>query len=256
MKKIIITIIVLILLIVTLIATLFIIKNIEENKNHADNSILFDDKGNILNDPSRCDEITEIINDINIQGVVELVNKGYIELFNGQHFGELGFEMKEYTRATIIDKNQECIDYLRLTKHDTSYIENGDILICSGDLKKKGYSMWYNDFDTKNNSIIVLKANDYKNMKLALLKRKGSYYPIVKIRNFDSDSGYIYLEYPLVDCTNSDAGYNFPFVLKASIDSDTIIKGNLERDKSAKVEFKNINDSLEDLQLKIIEIKN
>ena len=47
--------------------------------------------------------------------------------------------MEEYTRAIFKDNNQTCIDYLTLQKYDTNYIQEGDILICSGDLSKKGY---------------------------------------------------------------------------------------------------------------------
>ena len=47
--------------------------------------------------------------------------------------------MKEYTRANINNKNQKCLDYFTLKEYDTNYIQEGDILICSGDLSKKGY---------------------------------------------------------------------------------------------------------------------
>lgn len=83
------------------------------------------------------DEITEVIKDTVIQGIVELNHNGYIYIFNGQHFGEFGLEMKEYTRANINNKNQKCLDYFTLKEYDTNYIQEGDILICSGDLSKK-----------------------------------------------------------------------------------------------------------------------
>ena len=49
--------------------------------------------------------------------------------------------MKEYARANINDKKQECIDYYTLEKYDTSYIQEGDIIICTGDLIKYKYTM-------------------------------------------------------------------------------------------------------------------
>ena len=115
---------------------------------------------NIIYDASRINEVTETIKDAVIQGRVELNHNGYIYIFNGQHFGEFGLEMEEYTRANIKDNNQTCIDYLTLEKYNTSYIQGGDLLICTGDLRKKGYSMGDNDFDTKNNAIVVLKSKE------------------------------------------------------------------------------------------------
>ena len=52
-------------------------------------------------------EIVETIENTTIQGVVELNHNGYIYIFNGQHFGEYGFEMPEYSRANIDNKNQK-----------------------------------------------------------------------------------------------------------------------------------------------------
>ncbi len=68
---------------------------------------------------------------------------------------------KNIHQQILIIKNQTCIDYLTLEEHDINYIEEGDLLICTGNFTKKEIS----DFDTENNAIIVLKAKDYDIMK-------------------------------------------------------------------------------------------
>ena len=60
--------------------------------------------------------------------------------------------MEEYTRANIDDKNQKCIDYVTSKEYDTSYIEEGDIVICKGDLTS--YSIKNDDLDTKDNQLL------------------------------------------------------------------------------------------------------
>ena len=49
----------------------------------------------IIYDTSKTKEIKETIENTTIQGVVEVNHNGYIYIFNGQHFGEYGFEMEE-----------------------------------------------------------------------------------------------------------------------------------------------------------------
>ena len=141
-KKIIIAVLCIILIIAILLGILIFNKNtqINETEFKEDSSVIYDKEGNIIYDTSRQNEITEVVKDVYIQGMVELHHNGYIYIFNGQHFGEFGFEMEEYTRANITDIKQKCIDYFTLKEYDTSYIEEGDLLICSGDLSKKGYS--------------------------------------------------------------------------------------------------------------------
>ena len=103
--------------------------------------------------------------------------------------------MKEYTRANINNKNQKCLDYFTLKEYDTNYIQEGDILICSGDLSKKGYDTGENDFDTKDNSIIVLKSNDYEQMKRDALTGKRAYSSVVTIGDEYIEQGYVYLNF-------------------------------------------------------------
>ena len=147
MKKKIIIFIICIILVVFLCGVVFFYKDKKSDKTESSDkySVILDKGGNIIYDMSKKDEITEVIKDTVIQGIVELNHNGYIYIFNGQHFGEFGLEMEEYTRAIFKDNNQTCIDYLTLQKYYTNYIQEGDILICSGDLSKKGYSMGDND---------------------------------------------------------------------------------------------------------------
>ena len=215
---------------------------------------LYDRDGNIVYNGTREKEATEVVENTIIQGMVELNHNGYIYIFNGQHFGEFGLEMKEYTRANINNKNQKCLDYFTLKEYDTNYIQEGDILICSGDLSKKGYDTGENDFDTKDNSIIVLKSNDYEQMKRDALTGKRAYSSVVTIGDEYIEQGYVYLKYSLEDDTHSDTGYNFPFAIKAYITDDTEIIGNLQREKSVKVQYENSNAPLDELKIKSIEV--
>lgn len=162
--------------------------------------------------------------------------------------------MNEYTRANINNKNQKCLDYFTLKEYDTNYIQEGDILICSGDLSKKGYDTGENDFDTKDNSIIVLKSNDYEQMKRDALTGKRAYSSVVTIGDEYIEQGYVYLKYSLEDDTHSDTGYNFPFAIKAYITDDTEIIGNLQREKNVKVQYENSNAPLDELKIKSIEV--
>ena len=152
MKKKIIIFIICIILVVFLCGVVFFYKDKKSDKTESSDkySVILDKKGNSIYDMSKNDEITEVIKDTVIQGIVELNHNGYIYIFNGQHFGEFGFEMQEYTRANINNKNQKCLDYFTLKEYDTNYIQEGDVLICSGNLSKKGY-VGENDFDTKDN---------------------------------------------------------------------------------------------------------
>lgn len=211
-------------------------------------SKIYDEKDNMINildGVSREKEIVETIANIKIQGIVESSRNEYIYIFNGQHFGEYGFEMKEYTRANIDNKKQECIDYYTSEKYDTNYIQDGDLIICTGDLKK--YSTGDDDFDTKHNPIIVLKEKDYNNLKRKTINSAkvgtitvGEYYEI---------SNEVYIKYDV-----SDKEYKLPFVLKFNINDETKIIGNLEREKKIKVQYKDLNVPINELELKTIEV--
>lgn len=223
----------------------------ENNNNNNNSLVIYDKDENILYDNSKENEVTEIIRDTTIQGIVEMNHNGYIYIFNGQHFGEFGFEMEEYTRANIVDKKQICIDYITLEKYDTNYIQEGDIIICTGDLTKKGYT-GSNDFDTKNNAIVVLKSNDYNKMKQDALNSNNKYPSIITIGDIYTKSGYLYLKYSLEDDTYSNTEYNFPFAVKAYITENTQITGNLQKGEIVKVQYENL--STDELKLKSIEV--
>ena len=253
-KKLIITLTIIVIILIIIMCIVINNKKSNENNEKIDSTVIYDKDGNIIYDISRKNEITDVIKDTVIQGIVELNHNGYIYIFNGQHFGEFGFEMEEYTRANINNKNQKCLDYFTLKEYDTSYIQEGDILICSGDLSKKCYSMGDNDFDTKDNSIIVLKSNDYNQMKRDALTGKRTYSSIVTIGDEYTESGYVYLKYSLEDDTHSDTSYNFPFAVKAYITENTEIIGNLQKGKIVKVQYENSNIPLDELKIKSIEV--
>lgn len=245
-KKIIIGVIVIILVICGIVFINFNDKkDVTNDLNNNDTTTIYDKNGNIVSDISRKKEISEIIENTTIQGIVELNHNGYIYIFNGQHFGEYGFEMKEYTRANIDNKNQECIDYYTSEKYDTSYIQEGDIIICTGNLKK--YSMGDNDLDTKDNAIIVLKEKDYNNLKKETINNTRPV--VITVGEYYDTSNEIYVKYDI-----ADKNYKLPFVLKFNITDDTKIIGNLEKGKEVKIQYKNLNVPIAELELKTIEV--
>lgn len=253
-KKLIITLAVIVIILIIIMCIVINNKKSNENNEIADSTVIYDKDGNIIYDISRENEITDVIKDTVIQGIVELNHNGYIYIFNGQHFGEFGFEMKEYTRANINNKKQKCLDYFTLNEYDTNYIQEGDILICSGDLSKKGYGTGDNDFDTKDNTIIVLKSNVYNQMKKDALIGKRTYSSIVTVGDEYVESGYVYLKYSLEDDTHSDTGYNFPFAVKAYIEDDTKVIGDLKKGKRVKVTYKDENVDFDNMKLQSIEV--
>lgn len=150
---------IIICIIIVVVAILSVmLKNNQKNKSNESENV----RNYIVYDSEKESEIGDIEKDVSITGIVELHHNGFIYIFGGQHFGELGYEIEEYTTSNIDDTNQSCIDYLTLKEYDTSYIEEDDLIICSGDLIKKG--SFNNDFKTKG-SIVVLKSDDYNQMK-------------------------------------------------------------------------------------------
>lgn len=232
-----------ILLIIILGIIFFIYSNKKNNAGNLENQSAVYDKNGVIISKQR--EVIETIEDATIQGVVELNHNGYIYIFNGQHFGEYGFEMEEYTNANIDNKNQECIDYRTSEKHDPSYIEEGDILICTGTLTK--YALGDNDLDTKNNPIIVLKANDYNTIKEDAIN--GKIKTNITVGEYFDNDGEIYIKYDI-----SDGKYKLPFVLKFNITKDTKIIGELEKGKTVKIEYKDLNVPINELELKQLEV--
>lgn len=200
---------------------------------------------NIVYDISKQGELIETIENTTIQGMVEMNRNGYIYTFNGQHFGEFGFEMEDYTSTNIDNKNQECIDYYTSEKYGTNYIEEGDIIICKGDLKK--YYMRHCDLDTKDNPIIVLKADDYNTMKKEALNGKRE--TRITVGEYFDNNGEIYVKYEMLD-----REYKLPFALKFIITDDTEIIGDLKVGKELKIQYKDLNVSIDELEVKTIEV--
>lgn len=52
----------------------------------------------------------------------------------------------------------------------------------------------------------------------------------------------------------TDKKCKFPFVLKFNITDDTKIIGNLEKGKEVKIQYKNLNVPIAELELKTIEV--
>ncbi len=259
-KIIIISIFVLIIICIVIIIVITKNKNVKDNiDNDVYGTVIYDKNGNVIVEPYNADVTKEITENITIEGIVELHSKGRIYIFNGQHFGEQGIEMEEYTSANIVDKNQKCIDYITLQEYDTSYIQPGDLLICTGDYLKKGDPI-YNELDTKDNPIIVLKESDYNKMKLDVLKGNNKYSSSVTIEREEinyggyNNYGYLFLKYTLEDNNHSNTKYCLPFVVKAYITQDTKIDGDLQDGKSVEVQYEDLTEPFDKLNLKSIKV--
>lgn len=208
-----------------------------EDQNTYDKDDVFDER-----------EIAKIFENITVKGIVELKPKGYIYMFNGQHFGEYGLEMEEYTTTNISDKKQECIDYCTSEKYDTTYIQEGDILICTGDLiKYKDGTEGSTSFDTKDNPIIVLKRKDFETMKKEIINSEELV--TATVADYYSTNGSIYLKYDILD-----REYKLPFALKFKITDEIKVNGNLERGKEVKIRYKDLSVSLNKLEIEAIDV--
>lgn len=249
--------VIILLIIIAIILTILILKN--NNKNvqtylNKQGSAIYDKNGNLVYDPEGEDKVIDILNGIAVQGIVENNHNNYIYIFGGQHFGEYGYEMETYTTAFIEFKNQKCIDYFTLEEYSINDIEEGDLLITSGDLTK--YANNKNYLDTKENTIVVLKEKDYSKMKEKVLNSTD---PIITIGEVFLD--HLYIEYDIEDNTNSDTVYKFPFAREVYITDKTEIIGDLKRGKRIKVQYDNSDEQYnnskyadERIKLKSIEV--
>lgn len=244
MKKKIILVIVLAVILIYLI-TIILITNAD--KKNEDNNITYEEE---IKDTVKKDTY-EIIYNTTIMGNVELKRDNFFYIFGGQHFGELGYEIEEYTTSNINNKNQICIDYITLEKYDTNYIKEGDLLICRGDLIKK--NQYNNDFDTKDNEIIVLKSSDYSKMIQNFLNNTKNEL-IATVGQIYDELGYIFLKFNLIDSSHNGQIYTLPFVQKVYITEDSKIKGKLEKGKNARIEYSKSSSYLDRLELDSIEI--
>lgn len=239
---------IIICIIIVVVAILSVmLKNNQKNKSNESENV----RNYIVYDSEKESEIGDIEKDVSITSIVELHHNGFIYIFGGQHFGELGYEIEEYTTSNIDDTNQSCIDYLTLKEYDTSYIEEDDLIICSGDLIKKG--SFNNDFKTKG-SIVVLKSDDYNQMKSDTICGKRTFESTIVAGDIYKEEGYMYLKYDIEDDTNSDTVYHFPFIQKVYINENTEIIGNLQKGNIVEVEYENLSESLVDLKLKSIKV--
>lgn len=205
------------------------------------NNIVNKNENNIAVE-NKTSELPQIPKAERIQGIVELNHDGKMFMFNGQHFGEFGFEMEEYTEAHIANNKQKCIDYITHIKHDADYIEQGDILILSRNALKKE-----NKSDTNANTFIVLKTENYETMKREVLNNKRE--SITTVGAYYDNDRTLYLKYSL-----SDGDYQFPFIIQVTLSDDVKILGKLEEGITVKVQYKDVNVPLNQLEVQAIEI--
>lgn len=220
------------------------VNQVTETNNMVNNQTIYNnvqDKEEKFGDNKKS-ELPQIPGTKRIQGIIELNHDGRMFMFNGQHFGEFGFEMEEYTEAHIANNKQKCIDYITHIEHNADYIEEGDILICSRDsLKSK------NNNSNEDNTFIVLKAKDYETMKREALNHEREF--ITTVGEYHDNDRTLYLKYSI-----SDGDYQFPFAIKVNLAEDIKILGKLEKGITVKVEYKDVNVPLNELEIQTIEI--
>lgn len=228
-------------IIVILILVVFTVKyknNIKENELEANTNLskIYDTNGKELTTLTNEKKVKDVIKDTFIMGTVEVKKDEYIYIFGGQHFGEKGYEVKEYTTANIpINSSLTCIDYITLEKHSLDYIEEGDILICTGNLTKYENVNYLNDFEAF--SIVVVKNKDLINIEKEAFNNKR--FMNVTIGEVYPDE--LYLIYDVEDDTNSDISYHFIFVQKVNMTDIAEIDGKIEEGKSVQVEYNDID---------------
>lgn len=215
--------------------------NYIENEPITYNNNMYNNGNNIVSE-NKTSELPQIPKAERIQGIVELNHDGRIFMFNGQHFGEFGFEMEEYTEAHIANNKQRCIDYITHIEYDADYIQEGDILILSKNALKDE-----NKSNPDINTFIVLKAKDYETMKKEALNNKREH--IISVGEYYDNDGTLYLKYNI-----SEGEYDFPFAIKVNLTEDVKILGQLEEGITVKVQYKDINVPLNQLEVQAIEI--
>lgn len=216
--------------------------NYIDNEPITYNNNIYNKSENNIASENKTSELPQIPKAERIQGIVELNHDGRIFMFNGQHFGEFGFEMEEYTEAYIANNKQRCIDYITHIEYDTDYIQEGDILILSKNALKDE-----NKSNPDITTFIVLKAKDYETMKKEALNNKREH--IISVGEYYDNDGTLYLKYNI-----SDGEYDFPFAIKVNLTEDVKILGQLEEGITVKVQYKDINVPLDELELQAIEI--
>lgn len=195
-------------------------------RDEINTAIIYDKDGNIIAELNKEDDNEEIIAESTlIQGIYYGGDEDYIYITQNYDVGNSKyFAIDEYDTANVI-KNDSivCIDYLTLEKYDESYIENGDILFCTGKLIKRNS---YN-FMELNSPITVLKNTDFQKMKQKALTDSTVIITVESLELNEECIGYIYLKYNIADTTNTDTFYPIPFICKAEITKETQINGTL-----------------------------
>ena len=241
-------------IVIIIIIILIFAYNIAETKREKEKEEINANRDEVMQEYFES-KVIKTENNVCILGNVEIKNSGSIYIFIGQHFGEYGYEIPEYTSAIIKNKKQKCMDYFTLEMYDTDYIEEGDLLILTGDLNIK--EVGEKELDTKDNAIVVLKADDYNKMKRKSLSSENSLISQASIgeifKDKENNIEEIYVYYHLEDNTNSDTGYIIPFVVRATVTENTQIIGNLEKGKNIKITYENAEVPFDDLIIKSIE---
>lgn len=233
-----------IILLIVIVVMLFIFGNINQESDDAvaqNNISIYTQNENTDNNFTSKEVNTNVIPNTTIQGIVELKKDDIAYIFGGEHFGEYGYEMEEYTTAYIQLKDKICIDYISSKEYSTDYIEVGDILICTGDLTQGEYN--YNNMGMKENNILVLKEKDYRQMQEEVLNDDnaiitiGDMYLLKNDDNTNLEGSHMYIKYQLESKRNSEEKYSFPFSKKVYITDKTEVIGDLREGAKIKIQY-------------------
>ena len=102
-KRTIIIVIIAIIIITIALLALFLYKNNKSN-SQVDTTRIYDQNGQLIADFSNINEVTEIKENISIQGIVEVHHNGYIYIFNGQHFENMVLKWKNILELILMIK--------------------------------------------------------------------------------------------------------------------------------------------------------
>lgn len=90
---------------------------------------------------------------------------------------------------------------------------------------------------------------EYRLLKIKIVTINNTRIGVITVGEYYDTTGEIYVKYDI-----SDKEYKLPFVLKFNITDDTQVIGNLGKGKELKIQYKDLNVPVNELELKTIEV--
>ena len=97
-----------------------------------------------------------------------------------------------------------------------------------------------------NKILIQYKIKDLEQKKETINNSEAG---MITVGDYYDTTGEIYLKYDIWD-----KEYHLPFALKLNITSDTQVIGNIAKGKEVKIQYKDLNVPIDELELKSIEV--